>query len=110
VSACFDTNNVYFTKEEQAAALCTGNEADVVVGSFYNDVWSYDLNCDRYFDGPCEGTGWTIMHPGSLEGGCNIQLGIEVYVCMCVRRYFTALILLPPSLSILIYLLFLPIL
>ncbi len=78
VSACFDKDNLYFTKEQQAEARCTGNESNVVVGTFYNDVWAYDLNCDRYFDGPCEGSGWVIWHPGALEGGCIIQLGIEV--------------------------------
>ncbi len=44
----------------------------------YNDVWAYDLKCERYFDGPCEGSGWTILHPGALQGGCSIQLGTEV--------------------------------
>ena len=78
VSACHDLKNEYFTVEEQQALGCTGNETTVTVGLFYNDVWAYNLDCDRYFDGPCEGTGWTIWHPGALEGGCNIQLGIEV--------------------------------
>jgi hypothetical protein len=82
VSPCFDTNNTYFTKQQQEDALCTGTESAVVVGTFYNDVWAYDLNCtdehQRHFDGPCEGSGWRILHPGALEGGCNIQLGIEV--------------------------------
>ena len=84
VSPCFDTENLYFSKQDQIDALCTGNESAVVVGTFYNDVWIYDLKCNRYFDGPCEGTGWTIMHPGALEGGCNIQLGIEVSIAFII--------------------------
>jgi hypothetical protein len=78
VQACHDLQNIYFTKEEQEALGCTGNETRITVGLFYNDVWVYNLKCTRYFDGPCEGSGWTIWHPGALEGGCNIQLGIEV--------------------------------
>lgn len=78
VIACHDEANEYFTKEEQEALGCTGNETTITVGLFYNDVWAYNLRCTRYFDGPCEGSGWIIWHPGALEGGCNIQLGIEV--------------------------------
>eukprot|EP00602_Paraphysomonas_sp_CaronLab_P006179 CAMPEP_0185022774 /NCGR_PEP_ID=MMETSP1103-20130426/5476_1 /TAXON_ID=36769 /ORGANISM="Paraphysomonas bandaiensis, Strain Caron Lab Isolate" /LENGTH=939 /DNA_ID=CAMNT_0027554999 /DNA_START=122 /DNA_END=2940 /DNA_ORIENTATION=- len=78
VIACHDLANEYFTKEEQEAIGCTSNSTTVTVGLFYNDVWAYNLKCTRYFDGPCEGSGWTIWHPGALEGGCNIQLGIEV--------------------------------
>jgi hypothetical protein len=78
VSACYDLDNIYFTKEQQIEAGCTGNETKVMVGTFYNDVWEYDLDCDRYFDGPCEGSGWKLLHLGALEGGCSIELGIEV--------------------------------
>lgn len=28
--------------------------------------------------GPCEGSGWVLWHPGALQGGCTIELGIEV--------------------------------
>lgn len=84
MSACHDEKNEYFTKEEQAALGCTGNETEITVGLFYNDVWAYDLTCTRYFDGPCQNDGWQIWHPGALEGGCNIQLGIEVGKHLCV--------------------------
>ena len=78
VSACYDLYNTFFSKEQQLEAKCTGNESKIEVGTFYNDVWAYNLKCNRYFDGPCEGSGWMIWHPGSLEGGCTIELGIEV--------------------------------
>lgn len=50
----------------------------------YNDVWAYKL-CnatstppERYFDTPCEESGWILLHAGAHEGGCLIQLGILV--------------------------------
>ena len=27
--------------------------------------------------GPCEGSGWLLWHPGALQGGCEIDLGVE---------------------------------
>lgn len=60
----------------------------------YNDVWAYRLchldgsgprkntyytdEQTRYFNGPCENTGWVLWNVGAPEGGCIIQLGIEV--------------------------------
>ena len=78
VSACYDLTNAYFTKEQQIIAGCTGNETHITVGTFYNDVWAYNMQCNRYWNGPCEGTGWVIWHPGAREGGCSVELGILV--------------------------------
>ena len=44
----------------------------------YNDVWSYNLACDRYDDKGCVSEGWTQVDPGSLYGGCVIILQEEV--------------------------------
>lgn len=32
----------------------------------------------RFFDSPCVGSGWVMLHSGAPEGGCVIQLGILV--------------------------------
>jgi len=41
------------------------------VGIFYNDVWVYDTDCQRYGDLPCANEGWQHLHPGKTFGGCN---------------------------------------
>jgi hypothetical protein len=83
VSPCNDVNNDYYTVEEQVNCNLT-SAGRVAVGLIYNDVWAYKL-CNatstppqRGFDTPCEETGWVLWHPGALQGGCTIQLGIEV--------------------------------
>lgn len=37
----------------------------------YNDVWVYDLECERYGDEPCVNDGWNVLHPGIRYGGCR---------------------------------------
>lgn len=32
----------------------------------------------RYADGPCEGTGWTVLHEGARHGGCEYVRGTEI--------------------------------
>ena len=70
----------------------------------YNDVWAYRL-CwrngseannghytdvqQRYFDGPCENTGWVLWNVGAIEGGCIIQLGIQVGALEARQTYVT---------------------
>ncbi len=88
VNPCNDPTNEYYTVEEQKAANCntTSNSAtsEVNIALSYNDVWAYRL-CqqggnlsERSFDGACNSTGWELWHPGAREGGCVIELGIEV--------------------------------
>ncbi|CAM9413451.1 unnamed protein product, partial [Chrysoparadoxa australica] len=51
----------------------------VPVGLYYNDVWVYDLDCNREGDGPCTDSGWDILHPGGcLLGGCKFYRGQEI--------------------------------
>jgi hypothetical protein len=105
VNACNDIEEKYYTTEERAGCNFT-ESSRIDVGIFYNDVWAYKL-CEqspeplstpgfgpldgynraaldptrqygRYFDEPCEGGGWLLLHPGAPEGGCVIQLGILV--------------------------------
>ena len=45
-------------------------------------MWAYRI-CnetagERVFDLPCTNSGWELLNPGALEGGCSIQLGILV--------------------------------
>lgn len=55
----------------------------VPVGLYYNDIWEYDLNCEkgegeepgRYADMACEETGWKVLHPGARNGACVFQNG-----------------------------------
>ena len=45
---------------------------------FYNDVWIYDLECERrYADMPCEDDGWRVLHPGKRYGGCRDKDDLE---------------------------------
>ena len=40
----------------------------VPVGTYYNDVWTYDVDCSKA-DLDCADDGWTIWHPGLNFGG-----------------------------------------
>lgn len=100
VDPCFDDpSNPYYTQDEVAARNCEASSSNVPVGFIYNDVWAYKVfptrtpqeaqasngtdeanrfECQRTWDSPCIESGWISWHPGALEGGCVIQLGIEV--------------------------------
>lgn len=89
VNACFDYTGKYYSAAERAGCNTTAaSSAEINIGIIYNDVWAYKLcpingttdttDPQRYFDGPCEGSGWVLWHPGALQGGCVIELGIEV--------------------------------
>jgi len=62
----------------------------VTVGLYYNDVWEYDLDCERYGDGPCEDRGWKVMHAGATHGGCSYYLGREICDVPYERWYHSA--------------------
>ena len=82
MSACNDKENKYYTVAEQSG--CANSTEFVNIALTYNDVWAYKLcnstgeSADRDFDGPCNSTGWELWHPGAPQGGCTIELGIEV--------------------------------
>lgn len=87
VNPCFDFQGKYYSQQERSH--CSNSDSTLIdVGVIYNDVWAYRLcptniaanvsGSSRYFDGPCEGSGWVLWHPGALQGGCTIVLGIEV--------------------------------
>ena len=37
----------------------------------YNDMWVYDLDCQRFGDLPCENDGWRVLNSGQRYGGCR---------------------------------------
>lgn len=99
VSPCNDAEEqIYWTLTEEEKQACLDDPIDKInVGVIYNDVWAYKITgprhglsgknidrdriepgCDRYDDDACEDSGWVLWHPGAREGGCLIQLGIEV--------------------------------
>ena len=43
----------------------------------YNDIWVYDLDCQRFGDLPCDNDGWRVLHPGKRYGGCRDDEGGE---------------------------------
>jgi len=38
----------------------------------YNDIWTYDLSCERWDDLSCRYQGWTEVFPNTKYGGCKI--------------------------------------
>ncbi|RYY89738.1 hypothetical protein EON63_00135 [archaeon] len=81
VNPCNDPRGEYYSAEEREGCDFTASSI-VNIGLMYNDVWAYKLcnqtSGERDFDGACQETGWELWHAGALQGGCVIQLGIEV--------------------------------
>lgn len=50
----------------------------VTVGLYFNDVWSYELNCTRFADRECLSQSWEILDIGAFRGGCRIVMGREL--------------------------------
>jgi len=83
VNPCNDLELKYYTKAEQAN--CGNTTASIIdVGLYYNDIWAYKVCStttnppERPWDDACNEYGWELWHPGASEGGCRIELGIEV--------------------------------
>ncbi|GBG32705.1 Teneurin-1 [Hondaea fermentalgiana] len=49
----------------------------VPTSPFFNDVWWYDLDCERYADDGCIAESWTVVDPGAARGGCLIIDGVD---------------------------------
>jgi hypothetical protein len=61
-----------------------------ISAQLYNDLWVYDLDCQRFADTstrtPCDGgggedgedDGWRVLHPGKRYGGCRDEDGVRV--------------------------------
>eukprot|EP00981_Chlorochromonas_danica_P008064 scaffold1949_cov176-Ochromonas_danica.AAC.7 len=81
VDPCDDPNQIYYDASDQTS--CNFSTASIVnVGVVYNDVWAYRLcnssSGERDYDDACVSNGWELWHQGAKEGGCAIELGIEV--------------------------------
>ena len=44
----------------------------VQIGPMYNDIWLYDLSCERWDDLSCRYQGWKEIFPNTRYGGCKI--------------------------------------
>ncbi|KDO26431.1 hypothetical protein SPRG_08234 [Saprolegnia parasitica CBS 223.65] len=61
--------------DEPVLSTCKDNTCTIPIGSYYNDVWSYDINCTRYADESCRDKSWTQLHEGKPWGGCHMVYG-----------------------------------
>lgn len=50
---------------------------DIAVGTYFNDLWRYQLDCVRYDDFGCADQGWFVMKPNAPLGGCDIIDAVE---------------------------------
>lgn len=52
---------------------------NIWVGKYYNDLWTYPLDCERGWDTGCvDGQGWTQLDPGAIRGGCKLINNREI--------------------------------
>lgn len=80
----------YFTDDDGSSGNSTTNSNSTTtssstaclnmidVGLYYNDVWSYELNCTRFADTECQDESWEVRHEGAWEGGCKNVMGREI--------------------------------
>jgi hypothetical protein len=66
---CDEREGVQFEGNKSGVCRQVGT---VRIGKFFNDVWMYNLGCDRQYDTPCNSEGWVNLHPGGLYGDCII--------------------------------------
>jgi hypothetical protein len=82
VDPCNDEHNVFYDEADKKGCKGSFNQtAFTEIGLIYNDVWAYKFcnqTTGRDFDEACNATGWELWHSGASEGGCVIQLGVEV--------------------------------
>lgn len=83
---------------------CPGGVCDnyVPVALVYNDIWAYDLNCERWSDTGCVNKGWRVVDPGARLAGCYVdEQGVEWCTHPSERYDHTTAIL--PNGTLLIY-------
>ena len=67
--------------DDRAVLNCSSNTEsackkypNVQVGLYLNDVWAYNVACEREDDFPCAGSeGWELVDIGVENGGCSID-------------------------------------
>jgi len=55
--------------------------------AIFNDVWSYNISCERYGMESCVDQGWTQMSSGSKWGGCKYADSVDntAYILQCTH-------------------------
>ncbi|KAL4086898.1 hypothetical protein PRIC1_013956 [Phytophthora ramorum] len=51
---------------------------EVPVAVYFNDVWSYNINCTRFADNGCVNSSWEALDEGAEWGGCKMVFGAKV--------------------------------
>ena len=61
-------------KKCKNVSACADNDRYTIeVGVFYNDVWAYDIECERYADDGCVNKHWMQVDGGAPLGGCQLR-------------------------------------
>eukprot|EP00516_Mucochytrium_quahogii_P005465 CAMPEP_0203750778 /NCGR_PEP_ID=MMETSP0098-20131031/4957_1 /ASSEMBLY_ACC=CAM_ASM_000208 /TAXON_ID=96639 /ORGANISM=" , Strain NY0313808BC1" /LENGTH=764 /DNA_ID=CAMNT_0050640219 /DNA_START=611 /DNA_END=2901 /DNA_ORIENTATION=+ len=50
----------------------------IPTSTYYNDLWQYNLACERYADESCTHEKWEIVDPGARLGGCLLRAGEDI--------------------------------
>lgn len=71
-----------FNTYDQRLVKDCGNDTtlaclNITIGLYHNDVWEYQLDCDRYDDFECAFQGWIPFHRGAALGGCELINQLE---------------------------------
>lgn len=84
-----------FTSYDQKEVIdCTGKQSKeckafpyITRAAFFNDVWSYNMSCERYGMDACVDQGWTQLDTGQKWGGCKYADSIDgsAYVLQCTH-------------------------
>eukprot|EP01029_Cantina_marsupialis_P024670 TRINITY_DN6398_c1_g1_i1.p1 TRINITY_DN6398_c1_g1~~TRINITY_DN6398_c1_g1_i1.p1 ORF type:complete len:784 (+),score=163.00 TRINITY_DN6398_c1_g1_i1:95-2446(+) len=69
----YDEKPVHECDPDDPLANC---ETMIPIGTFFNDIWRYDLDCERDEKSEgCKDKGWTVLESGEVEGGCRLEMG-----------------------------------
>ncbi len=55
--------------------------------AFFNDVWTYNMSCERYGSDACVDQGWTQRDGGAKWGGCKYADSVDktAYILQCTH-------------------------
>lgn len=71
---------VFSNYETKRVHPCIAGVCDdtVPVAVVYNDIWAYDMNCERWSDTGCQRQGWRVVDKGARLAGCYVdEAGLE---------------------------------
>ena len=74
----------FATYDDNALVNCTDVDSDacdqypiVAVSVYFNDVWRYNLGCEREDDAGCRNEdAWQLVDSGAPSGGCLMLDGV----------------------------------